>query len=119
MKAISERGLSLIRQSDNVVFIRHKDDVKPFVTSSDSRRQTSNSWYYTQPTTSTARQDENNTVGTETQAMLQDHDYGSEIPTIPTDTSNNDVATLQSDVRRTKFGRIRKPPSWFRDYEQF
>ena len=33
VKAISKRGLSLIRQSDNAVFIRHKDDVKPFVTS--------------------------------------------------------------------------------------
>ena len=122
VKESSERGLTIVRQSDNAVFRRHKDDVKPFDTRTEGRTQTNNSWYHTQPAKSSILQKgENINNSSETQEDPRNNANDPEV--VPTNAipiaSGNEPTIPQSGITKTRFGHVTKPPTWFGDYERF
>ena len=110
VKDVSERGLTLFKQSDNAIFFRHKDDTKPFV---GSPVNNSHCWYHAPRTASIVSQEKDNVECSETP---QNNANSSEITTLPT-ANSDEATTVNSELTRTRSGRLSKPPSWFRDYE--
>ena len=117
MKESSRRGLILVRQSDKAIFRRHKDDVKPFDTNTEARKQ-ANGHHRQRAKSCIPEENGDNFNPSE---ILEAPNNNVNIPeivrTLPIASGNQPIIP-QSEVTKTRSGRVTKPPNWFSDYER-
>ena len=119
VKESSKRGLILVRQSDKAIFRRHKDDVKPFGTSTEARKLANG--HHKQGANS-FMPEENGDNFSPSETLEAPNNNATNVPEILHNlpvTSGNEAIIPQSGVTKTRSGRVTKPPNWFSDYQRF